>query len=73
MNDIGESHVVSPPNASNINFHKYNNHHTKVDSRSGNYSHVASDPNGVHNQPRSATTKKPRPQSGKPSQSHFAN
>ena len=68
MNDIGESQVVSPPNASNINFQKYGSggHPQKVDNRGSNYSHAAID-SGAHNQPRSATTKKPRPQSGKPS------
>ena len=51
---------------SNINFQKYN-HMQKADNRSTNYSQAFTD-SGAHNQVRSATTKKPRPQSGKPSQ-----
>ena len=72
MNDIGESQVASPPNASNINFQKYGNHQQKMDNRGSAYSHAAMDPTAAsmgHGQQRSATTKKSRPQSGKPSQS----
>lgn len=69
MNDIGESQVHSPPNASNINYQKYGGQYLKNDARGTNYSHSGVEQSS-HNQVRSATTKKPRPQSGKPADKH---